>query len=128
MKVFKGILLFTVFCAIMFSCENNSGENIEGKYYNEFEKNVVHYVELKQDGSFIHFYTNKENGEELEHKGTWSKRVTKKDKIKVSFKNWEDFGPYADKEKILIRSVELDDDELVFSYDLRKEMNFYKKD
>lgn len=128
MKVLKHISLFTFFCVIMFSCENNSDTSIEGKYYNEFEKNAIHYIDLKKDSSFVHYYLNKVNGEEVEHKGTWSKRVTKKDEIKVSFKNWEDFGPYADNKKTLIRSVKLDGNELVFSYDLRKEMNFYKKD
>ena len=128
MKVLKLISLFTFLCVIMFSCKNSNDTSIEGKYYNEFENNAIHFIDLKKDSSFVHYYLNKANGEELEHKGTWNKRATKKDEIKISFKNWEDFGPYSDNKKTLIRSVKLDGNELVFSYDLRKEMNFHKKD
>ena len=113
---------------LTYSCDKNIiNENVIGKYKNTFESNTIHYVELKPDSTFIHYY---KRGEEAakENKGIWQLSVRPK-KTEIVFNTWVDFG-YID-EPICngcLRVVKLKESEMIFNVDLPNEMNFKKEE
>lgn len=115
---------------VIFSCNNEEymKNGLVGKYYNNFEENVTHYVQLNDDNTYLHYYKNPQENIERENKGEW-KFIESDKKNEIMFSDWISFGIY-EKEGCsgCLWSVKLKKGELFFSLDLREEMNFYKKD
>jgi hypothetical protein len=122
------IVSLFLFLTILFSgCTNRtcSTELIVGKYFNYFEDNSTHYIEIRKDSTYVHYYES-EIGKRKVNTGRWS-HSNRSNKCKVSFKKWIDFSNKSDNsnfEKSWV--VELYKDELIFDYDLPKERNFKK--
>jgi hypothetical protein len=111
------------------SCSNGHDKtaqnNLIGKYTNSFEKGVIHFVELKPDSTFSHYYKNG-TLEKQENNGTWTISKTKH-KTEVVFRTWVSFGINRQYDcNRCIRFVKLKDNELIFNIDLPDEMNFKK--
>lgn len=96
-------------------------KEISGIYYSG-EKDASHYVELKTNGEFLHFY--KKGELELQNIGKWH---FNREKCEVLFSRWKSYGDYQDKNCINGCSafVKVKNETLLFSFDL-KEMNFEK--
>lgn len=126
----KNKLLILIVLPILFSCNSNNQKgntsSMIGKYINTFEKDAIHFVELKADSSFIHYY-KKGKALHKENKGIWSVIESPK-KIEIKFDTWIDYG-YTNISTCngCIRFVKVRDGELIFSYDLPDEMNFIKE-
>jgi hypothetical protein len=126
LKVFKWLILCLI-AIIMNACCNNQESNVAGKYINKFEQNAKHYIELKNDSTYLHYY--KKNGELFkENLGSWC-LLKSQNKIEIVLDNWTDFG-YIDETSCdgCIRVVEFKNCSIIFSYDLPNEMNFYKEE
>lgn len=81
------ILLFSLFLKSCFL--NNCPDQIKiGKYYSRQDTTVVNYLELKPNGSFVHYY--KEGKKELKHSGKWKR--SKDDDCIIQFIDWRDFN------------------------------------
>lgn len=122
MKTFRLLLALSTM-VFLFGCEEK--KTIFGRYSNTFDTLAIHYVDLKGDSSFYHFY--QKDSIELVNTGRWSWGQ----KNKVWFHKWKPFGVIEDEscKDGCIRGVELkNENELVFSYDMPKEMNFYKQE
>lgn len=123
----KYILKITLLSIILFlfKCKRNNCQQYEiiGKYYNNYEKNVDHYVELKIDSTFVHYYNDKKNNVR-KNIGTW-KLSSRKDRIEIIFNSWREYG-YENNPKCdgCIFFVRLEDGKLIFDEDLDKELNF----
>lgn len=63
-------------------------ENLSGKYICENNKNAENYLQLNDDGTFLHYY--KENDRIFEDKGTWQKSDNGQCEIELS--NWKNFN------------------------------------
>ena len=114
-----GIIMVFVLCG----CKNS--ENLIGKYENTFESNVIHYVVLKKDHKFLHYY-KKGNEDEKINKGVWSLEVTSK-KREIKFNTWVDFGYIVGPPcEGCFKFVQIKDGEMIFSYDFPNEMNMLK--
>lgn len=124
-------ILYIVLGVIMIGCNNenksttNDSSIVVGKYINTYEPNVVHYVEIKKDSTYLHYY-KKANEVALENSGKW-KLVHGKTKTEVIFNSWIDYGyedePVCNK---CLRAVKFENNELIFSVDLPDELNFIK--
>jgi antitoxin component YwqK of YwqJK toxin-antitoxin module len=79
-KIVLLLLLFVVVCGYT-SCQ----ESIYGKYYNIEDEKAVHYVDLKEDGTFFHYY--KKDKIERSHSGKWTQ-----DDNKININNWEEYS------------------------------------
>ncbi len=97
-----------------------------GKYINCYEEDAIHYVQINTDSTFVHYY-KKGNEQEKINKGSW-RLTTKPSKTEVVFDTWTTFG-YNDVDACqkCLWAVKFRDGELVFSYDMPKEMNFTKE-
>lgn len=117
-------LILYIFIFII-SCNNdNINHNAVGKYVNAYDSESIHYVELRSDSTFIHFY--KKSNIISENTGYW-KLLKFKNKTEVVFRTWKNFG-YEKSIKCndCVRFVILKNNELIFDYDLLNEMNFRK--
>lgn len=124
------IVLLIITPTMVLSCGNDVGtkSNITGKYYNNFEEGVIHFVELMADSTYIHHYKNHDKNIDKVNKGDW-KFIQLEKKDEIMFSDWESFGKYAEEGcSKCLWSVKIKDGELFFNLDLREEMNFYKKD
>jgi len=128
MKKIGCIFLFNL---VLHSCNNppksdsKSNVTLVGNYVNHYEKDVVHFVNLKNDSTYVHFYQKKgENSKESN--GKW-KLITNPNKNEILFYDWFDFG-YIDEPTCngCIRFVKIENGELIFSVDLPDELNFKK--
>jgi hypothetical protein len=119
------ILLMPMATFFLFACSKKNSTVI-GKYVNTFEPDADHYVELKADSTFIHYY--KKNNEVKENKGVWRLSIDP-EQTQIIFDTWVDFGykdlPICDH---CLRMVQLKDEELMFNVDLPNEVNFKKSD
>lgn len=122
-------LIYVLLGCFLFSCDNTATmnketNNIVGKYVNSYE-NAEHYIVLKKDSTFTHYY-KKSQETSKENKGTWSISIDAK-KTEIKFDEWIDYG-YTDESSCdgCYRFVRLKDGEMVFSSDLPNEMNFKK--
>lgn len=109
------------------SCNNSKKkDNIFGKYENFSAKNVVHYVSLNSDSTYIHFYKN--GLIEKSDTSNWRFNLEKDgDKI-VIFYNWNSYGIKTDLScENCVYVTTLKDNEIAFSEDLPVEMNFIKE-
>jgi hypothetical protein len=122
-------IIIIIFTGLFLSACNSMNEQIDftGKYRNTFEPEATHYVELKADSTFFHYY---KNGDEpaLENKGYWRTSV-RPQKTEIIFDTWVDFG-YKDEAACngCLRAVKIENSELIFNVDLPSEMNFKKEE
>lgn len=113
------ILLFIV----IYSC-NIKESKLFGKYINASEPGVTHYVELKADSTFEHFYKTADTT--IISKGEWRYRIKDSGEQIITFLTWNSLGKHKGEQcKNCSWAVEVKDDELIFSYD-SPEMNFNK--
>jgi hypothetical protein len=70
------------------SCNLERNRNIIGRYNNEYENAAIHYVALKKDSTFFHYY-KKNNDSPLVNTGKWR---FDPDKNEIQFENWIQFG------------------------------------
>lgn len=122
------ILIIVLFGLLMSACNSKyEQKNLTGKYINTFESEAIHYVELKADSTFLHYY-KKGNERAQVNKGTWKYIGTDK-KAEVVFKTWTTFGVNKQYDcKECLRFVKIKDGELIFNVDLPTEMNFKKEE
>lgn len=131
-NILSFFLIIILFSCIIYSCNLKRQERVEnrydviGKYENTFDRDASHYVELKADSTFIHYY-KKADEQPKENRGIWSLLITTK-KTEVKFDTWIDYG-YKDESSCngCYKYIQLVDGEMIFSYDLPNEMNFVKK-
>ncbi|MGH2667489.1 hypothetical protein [Flavobacterium sp.] len=113
----------------IFSCNtsNRKNESLLGKYFNNYENNVSHYVELKKDNTYLHYYEDK-NHTVKRNIGVW-KSIKRGDEIEIMFSSWIDYG-YINQPVCngCTNFVKLENGELIFNQDLSKEVNFVKKE
>ena len=124
MRVLK--YYFIIIIAFAYSCgESIKQKEMVGKYINTFETGVEHYIILNNDSTYLHYY--KSPTLDLTNTGKWSINKDANGKINIAFIDWATYGYKNDFacEKCYW-SVELRDNELIFSYDTPNEMNFKK--
>ncbi len=115
------IVFVTVY---LLACSNNDETTITGRYINTYEPNAIHYVELKDDSTYMHFYKN--NKTTKASKGNWN-LITKAHKTEIMFSDWYSYGYDAlDDCNGCTWFVKLKNGELIFNVDLPEEMNFKK--
>jgi len=67
-KIFyKTVVSIVLLCLI--ACEFPDCSNIPDRYYDLYNDKVIHYVEFKDDQTFIHFY--EKEGKKYSHTGEW---------------------------------------------------------
>ncbi|CAN5271046.1 hypothetical protein BH09BAC3_BH09BAC3_35170 [soil metagenome] len=124
----KNRIVSVLAIVLLYACNNNeSKDNVIGKYVNTYESEAKHYVVLEADSTFLHYY--KKNNEAVkENKGNWKLLITPK-KTEIVFRTWKTFG-YGDSNDCngCIRFVKLEKGEMIFDSDLPKEMNFKKEE
>ena len=117
--------LIILFCSCSEGHNIASQNNLIGKYTNSFENGVIHFVELKSDSTFYHYYKNGTQDKQVNN-GTWTILKTK-NKTEIVFKTWVSFGINKQNDcNGCIRFVKLKGGELIFDIDLPDEMNFKK--
>jgi hypothetical protein len=118
-------LLSAIACVVFFqTCANNQVNSLLGRYVNNAEENALHYIDLFDDGTFVHYYSN--DTIQTAEKAHW-KLIEEKNGAKVFFSKWKTYGPYQEYGcSNCAWSVLLKDGELYFSKVLRNEMNFIK--
>ncbi|TGD56836.1 hypothetical protein [Flavobacterium humi] len=121
------LIMLLIMPVFIFNCNTNKNENLLGKYFNNYENNVLHFVELKKDNTYLHYYEGK-NHTVKRNIGTW-KSIKKGDEIEIMFSSWIDYG-YLNEPvcNSCTNFVKLEDGELIFNQDLPKETNFVKRD
>jgi hypothetical protein len=114
---------------LLYACNRNNidADNVVGKYINTFEDDAIHYVELKADSTFLHYYKKGEE-EQQENIGSW--KLLKSDREnEIVFRVWIAFGINRQFDcNGCMRFVKWVENELIFNYDLPNEMNFKKED
>lgn len=109
------------------SCKGHKdlSQNVIGKYVNAFEHNAVHFVELYDDSSFLHYY--KKNDSQFENRGHWKFR-NDNGNPEISFTYWKSFGENKDQACVngCLAFVKMKNSELIFDGDLPDERNFKK--
>lgn len=121
----KYILILLLGATFLYACNPKAPQNIAGKYSNAFESNVVHYVELKPDSTFIHFYSRK-NEPAQQNTGTW-KLFNDGKEIEIMFNGWTDLGyqfmPMCDG---CLKATKLENEKLIFNADHQAATSFSK--
>ena len=123
----KDRILSALVVILLFACNNESTDNVIGRYVNTYESEAKHYIQLDADSTFLHYY-KKNNETAKENKGTWKLLVTP-EKTEIVFRTWKTFG-YGDSNDCndCIRFVKFKKGEMIFDSDLPKEMNFKKEE
>lgn len=124
----KNRIVLLLVVVILNSCNKSDiKDNVIGKYINKYEPDANHYVELKADSTFLHYY-KKNNETAKENEGNWELVTTPK-KTEIVFRTWKTFG-FGDSTDCngCIRFVKLIEGEMIFDYDLPHEMNFKKEE
>lgn len=117
------ILFALSLITLLFSCKKKCDEVAVGKYYNRYLDDVVHYVSLRKDLSYLHYYKDAD-GVEKSHSGTWQfDRID----CEVMLENWTSYGDYSISCNDCTLFVNLWDGELVFSYDTKRQSNFFRE-
>lgn len=82
------IVFMLIFSFMFLACSESSRDELPGKYVNTYEKDAEHYVILKTDSTFFHYY--KKNGQEAHvNEGTY-KRISKGFAIFID--GWDELG------------------------------------
>ncbi|MCS6820171.1 MAG: hypothetical protein NZ522_09495 [Chitinophagales bacterium] len=101
--------------------------DVTGRYVNTFEPEADHYVDLKADSTYFHYY-KKENEPAKINEGKWSLSI-RPNKTEVIFREWTTFGYRGpDSCNGCLWAVKLEEGELKFNVDIRDEMNFKKEE
>ncbi len=105
--------------------KNEQSDDITGRYVNTFEEDANHYVDLKADSSYFHYYKKGNMPAEI-NEGKWRLSI-RPHKTEIVFRKWITFG-YKDLDSCsgCLWAVKLENGELVFNIDLPEEMNFQK--
>ena len=53
------IVFMLIFSFMFLACSESSRDELPGKYVNTYEKDAEHYVILKPDSTFFHYYKKK---------------------------------------------------------------------
>lgn len=89
----KKILIFFISILLFQSCLDlrTCSQNLSGKYICNNNPNAINYIELKDDGTFFHYY--KEDNVVLTDKGNWVKSNDGYCEIELSeWKNFNELG------------------------------------
>jgi hypothetical protein len=91
-------LFYLCFVFILNSCLdlNNCKSNISGKYYCNNDKNAINFIDLKDNGTFLHYY--KKGTIELSSEGSWKKNTNGYCYIELS--EWKSFNEDGEKFKV----------------------------
>lgn len=82
------IVFMLIFSFMFLACSESSRDELPGKYVNTYEKDAEHYVILKPDSTFFHYY--KKKGQEAHvNEGTY-KRISKRFAINII--GWDELG------------------------------------
>jgi hypothetical protein len=103
-----------------------SRNNAIGKYVNDYEPATIHYVILKEDSTYVHYYKKYGDSSRI-NTGKWEFEATPV-RTEITFNSWMTYGYAADYLKGYSTLVYLIKGELFFSFDVPKEMNFKKVD
>lgn len=128
-------ILTVIGVCIFYGCTNHS-ENFEvvqpskeilvGKYVNKYETAAEHYVVLKPDSSYFHYY--KLDTVERKQSGKWNLSKLSNGGSALTFYDWISFGPQTGISCNGCAFVtDLAGKEIVFSQDLAEKVNFYKE-
>lgn len=115
--------------SVLTSCNNIRESNTNkllGKYINTFEQDAIHYVELKSDSTFVHYYKKGHTPNKV-NKGIWS-QIGAPPKNEIKFDTWIDYG-YKNEPSCngCLRFVKVVNGVMIFNFDLPNEMNFTKE-
>ncbi len=129
------IVFVLIFSFAYFACSKSSRVELTGKYVNTYEKDAEHYVILKSEGTFFHYY-KKKGMEAHVNEGTY-RRISKG--FDIYIKGWDELGEcvyYSTKNNTGSRGVGMEitfdtwDQELEFDLNYpdasSKEVNFKK--
>jgi hypothetical protein len=85
-KIFFAIISILLLqnCISIRSCD----KLINGKYYAKNNTETIIYLDLKNDGTFYHYFKNQTN--EFSHFGTWE--ISKDGYCKIEFSEWENYN------------------------------------
>ncbi|GEM_PF-2298620 len=121
----KNLLKLLLILSCIYSCSTKK-EEITGKYFNNYEKDKIHFVELKHDSTYIHYYADRDNQNSEKNIGIW-KSIKKGNEMEIMLRSWVDYGYKNDPPcNNCTFFVKLKDGELIFNQDLPYEMNFSK--
>jgi hypothetical protein len=86
----KNFIIIFIFILLFQSCLNlrTCSQNLSGKYICNNNPNAINYLELKDDGTFFHYY--KDDNVVLTDKGTWLKSNDGYCEIELS--EWKSFN------------------------------------
>ncbi|WP_348800601.1 hypothetical protein [Flavobacterium adhaerens] len=85
------LIIESIFILFMFSyCKNLSecNKNIVGRYYCYNDGKAINYIDINEDGTFIHCF--KKSSVELKSTGTWS--INKDGYCYIELSEWKDFN------------------------------------
>lgn len=119
-------MLVLIMGLLLATCKDvKKPEDITGRYVNTYEPEADHYVDLKSDSTYFHYY-KKENQPAKINEGKWRLSV-RSHKTEVVFREWVTFGYKGpDSCNGCLWAVKLEDEELIFNVDIPEEMNFKK--
>jgi len=104
--------------------QNESRNNAFGKYVNVYEPATTHYVELKEDSTYLHYYKKASDSSKI-NQGFWYFEKTRGE-TQIVFSNWFTYGYNAGDCNGCINYALLIEGELFFNLDVPIEMNFKK--
>lgn len=117
-------LMFFLAVIFLIACKQaKKDRDIIGRYINTYEIDAVHYVDLRADNTFLHYYKKMHNEAKV-NEGKWEQASDSE----IAFREWVTFGftgPDACFKCLWI--VKVSNGELVFNSDIREEMNFKKR-
>src|SRR5688572_28123689 len=115
--------LILILGLLVCACTTKKSNEILGKYVNEFDKESIHYVILKPDSTYLHYY--KKNDQEQKNTGKWRFELLSNSRNVIIFHDWVSYGI---KTEIscdgCMYGTDLADNEIVFSEDLAEKVNF----
>lgn len=91
----KKILIVFISILLFQSCLNlrTCSQNLSGKYICNNNPKAINYIEIKDDGTFLHYY--KKNNVVLTDEGTWVKSNNGYCEIELS--EWKNFNELGEK-------------------------------
>ena len=91
----KKLLIFFISILLFQSCLDlrTCSQDLSGKYICKNNPKAVNYIELKDDGTFLHYYKN--GNVVLTDKGTWMK--SNDGYCEIELNEWKNFNELGDK-------------------------------
>ena len=86
----KVYILFFIFSIILGYSYLNNCNSLPGRYYCYNNENAINWLDIKTDGTYVHYFYDKNKDIKLSNSGTW--RINADDKCLVELDHWKSFN------------------------------------